>query len=110
MALLTAQSCQPSEPRPTEDYTPPGRRSNPIVGALLFFALAAMVAVLATGGVWLLTSKQSSNPSADTFLWFAGQDKTWDEYQREQEAAGNTRLDEKEYDWMQQALNDAYSK
>jgi len=65
--------------------------------------------VITTGALWLIRREPNPNASADMFLWFAGQNKTWGEYQEGQKAAGRGRLDEKEYDWTQQLFNDAYS-
>jgi hypothetical protein len=65
--------------------------------------------VVSTAAIWVIRGEASPNAAADMFLWLAGQNKTWDEYQSEQKAAGRGRLDEKEYDWTQQLFNDAYS-
>ena len=65
--------------------------------------------LISTAAIWLFNRKSNPNASADTFLRFAGQNKTWKQYQESQKAAGRGRLDEKEYDWTQQLLNDAYS-
>ena len=113
MPLLTAESVQASQLRPTEDYIPPqapqSPRPNPVKGILLLGLVVAFAAAVSVGGVWLLNRASSKNASADTFLWVTGQDKTWEQYQAEMEASGRGRLNEDEYDWQQQLLNDAYS-
>jgi hypothetical protein len=51
---------------------------------------------------------KKSNLAADLFLWVMGTDKTWEEYQDMHRQRGRARLDEDEFSWTQQALNDAY--
>jgi hypothetical protein len=74
---------------------------------------AAVVAtIVGTIGIGLLRGsdkpRDNSPLAANLFLWAIGSDLTWSEYQAQQRARGRARLDEKEYDWTQQALNDAY--
>ena len=78
-------------------------------GVVAICSFAVVVAMFSAGVFWMVNRTPKPNGSADRFLWFAGQNKTWDQYQQEQKAAGRGRLDEKEYDWTQQLLNDAYS-
>jgi hypothetical protein len=78
-------------------------------GAVAIGSFAVVVAMLSVGVVWIVNRTPKPNGSADSFLWFAGQNKTWDQYQQDQKAAGRERLDEEYYDWTQQLMNDAYS-
>ncbi len=109
MPLLTAESIQAVPPKPTEDFVPRGSRPSPVKGILLLGLVVVFAAALSVGGVWLLNSVTDENAPPDTFLWVAGQDESWEEYQARMEASGRGRLDENEYDWAQQLLNDAYS-
>jgi hypothetical protein len=90
---------------------PTNRRSSPS-----FVQNAMMCVVLAISacgvGVWLLQrdATAKSNAPADFFLWICGSKLTWKEYQEQQRAQGNQRMDESEYDWYQQLFNDAYSR
>ena len=106
-ALYQAAECDPSaEPA---SQAPRSNGPNLLLCATTFcsFAIAAMV--IAAAAFWWVGRETSANPSADAFLWFAGKDKTWDQYQKGKKSSGHGRLDEKKHDWMQQAVNDAYS-
>lgn len=87
------------------------RSSAPLVSGAMMFAVLAMV-VAGAAAVWLFQpgGETKSNTAADFFLWISGSDLTWEQYQAQQLDRGNQRLDEKEYDWTQQVLNDAYSR
>jgi hypothetical protein len=111
--LLTAQSfVQPTETAPAQQpqlRAPQPGGPNVLFGLVKLCSIGVVAVGISVTAVWYLTSIQKPNRSADTFLWLAGQDKTWEEYQDEQRAAGRGRLSEEEYDWTQQLLNDAYS-
>jgi len=110
--LITSQFlAQSSEPDPTTSqaglrHSTEKRLHGVAVAIGIAFLLAATVA---TWALWP-AGDTKSNRAADFFLWVAGSDLTWEQYQQQQRAAGNPRMDEKEYDWTQQALNDAYSR
>jgi len=86
------------------------RSSLSIIPSAILCGLLGIV--VAGTGTWYLSSngKTNANPAADLFLWMTGSKLTWEQYQRQQRARGNQRLDEDEYDWQQQLLNDAYSR
>ena len=110
--LLTHQSLPATETEPSagpETEAPRSEATRLLHGATRFCSFAVLALVISTAAIWLFSREASPNASADAFLWLTGQNKTWDEYQAEQKAAGRPRLDEKEYDWMQQLVNDAYS-
>src|SRR5262245_33135961 len=85
---------------PSADPSP--KSSSLLLGAIKFCSIAVVTMVVSTAAIWWVNRKPNSNASADAFLWFAGQNKTWNEYQKSKKDAGYGRLDEKEYDWMQQ--------
>jgi hypothetical protein len=73
-------------------------------------AVGILILLVATA-VWVMAPGDSkSNRAADFFLQLVGSDLTWEQYQQQQRAQGNQRLDENEYDWTQQLMNDAYAR
>jgi hypothetical protein len=110
--LLTAQLFQPTECNPPAEPPSQAPRSHALTllhSAVKFCSFAVAAMVISTGVIWWARSEENPNASADAFLWLTGQNKTWNEYQNEQDSAGRARMDEKEYDWTQQLFNDAYS-
>jgi hypothetical protein len=79
-----------------------------VQSAILFAVLA-----IGTAGVsfWMMQSngKSISFSGGDLFMWIMGSDLSWEEYQRHQQDRGSQRLDESQFNWLQQVVNDAYS-
>jgi hypothetical protein len=79
-----------------------------------FAQSAAMFILLAvtTAGVsfWMMESKGKPKlySGGDLFLWVMGSNLSWEEYQQQQRDHGNMRMDESQFSWMQQVVNDAY--
>jgi hypothetical protein len=112
--LITSQylpSPLESEVSPTSADKPVRRSlSCQLMGGINYFLGFVIVAAIFTGvGAWACNSASRSTTAADWFLWVSGSDKTWGEYQRDQEAKGNPRLKDKDMTWMQQLFNDAYA-
>jgi hypothetical protein len=76
--------------------------NNVIIGVIV-------VSLLTILGTWACRSASKSTTAADWFLWVAGSDKTWEEYQEDHVKKGNPRLKDEEMTWMQQLFNDAYA-
>jgi hypothetical protein len=106
--FLNLDDYRPAAAPPPEAPRPNGGGLLRSIGTFCTVAVAGML--ISSAAIALYNSQADPHASADMFLWLAGQKKTWKEYQREQKAAGRGRLDEKEYDWTQQLLNDAYSR
>jgi hypothetical protein len=68
-----------------------------------------VVSLFTIVGTWVCTAASKSTTAADWFLWVAGSEKTWEEYQANHVKKGNPRLKDKEMTWMQQLFNDAYA-
>jgi hypothetical protein len=108
----TDQFTESAEHSFTADPTSRGPRSTApklLQNVITFCSFALVSMVISTAAIWWFNREKTSNASADAFLWFAGQNQTWDEYQKKQKSAGRQRMDEKEYDWTQQLFNDAYN-
>jgi hypothetical protein len=103
---------EPTQPMDLE-MTPP--RANPtaisqvVRGVQNFVIVMVFLGLLGVVGRWACTSASESTTCADWFLWVAGSDKNWEEYQKNQVRKGNPRLKDKEMTWMQQLFNDAYA-
>ncbi len=99
-------------PNPVESvHTPTGRNTaNQVAGGVkLFLAFVLGAAIYTTAGNWATDKASKSTKVADWFLWGAGSDKTWDQYQKGQIAKGNPRLKDKELGWVGQLIQDAYA-
>ena len=110
--LLTAQLFQAAQCNLAADpasQAPQSKIPTLLNNVVTFCSFAIVSMVISTAAIWWIRREASPNASADVFLWLAGQNKTWVEYQEGQKSAGHPRMDENEYDWTQQLLNDAYS-
>src|SRR5262245_39863622 len=99
----------PTQYNPDADLSkaPQSKALGLLWSVVTFCSVVVAVMMVTTGVLWLANREPNPNASADAFLWIAGQNKTWDQYQKEQ---GRGPEDEKEIDWMQQLLTDAYSR
>jgi hypothetical protein len=104
------ESLEPEESPVVPDRPKVRSTSSQIRGGItLFFAFVLGMAIYTATSSWACDKASKSTTVADWFLWIGGSDKTWDEYQRDQIARGNSRLKDKELGWMGQLLQDAYA-
>lgn len=118
MASQTELTTAKSLTAPLESETLPASADAPKIrtaasqmlgGIKHFLIYVTVVALLCTVGKWALFSATKSNTVADCFLWAAGSDKTWEEYQRDHVRKGHSRMEDKDATWLEQLFIDGYA-
>jgi hypothetical protein len=111
----TTEVAERAEPTDTTNYeiSPPRAKltflRQVMRGVQNFVIVMIFVGLLATVGKWALFSASESTSCADWFLWAAGSEKTWDEYQRDHVRQGHKRMEDKDASWLEQLFIDGYA-